>query len=60
LIRILVRPQPLTPGSAAVIAEREPDPRMMRVERGDDDLADITGGVAAAGLMTLISTALTT
>ena len=29
------------------IAEREPDPQMMRVGRGDDDLADITGATVS-------------
>ena len=33
------------------VAEREPDPGMLRVERGDDDFADVAGrhGIAGAG-----------
>jgi len=31
------------------IAEREPDPGVVRIERGDDDLADVAGGDGFAG-----------
>ena len=52
LMRMLVRPQ----GERArqdgrEIAEREPDQRVMRIEDGDDDLADLAlgDGIAGAG-----------
>ena len=42
LMRMLVRPQGETPGSIAERSPvREPDHRIIRVERGDDHLADL-------------------
>ena len=39
---MLVRPQGERPGKRrGEIAEREPDPRMMRIERGHHHLADV-------------------
>jgi hypothetical protein len=50
-MRRLVRPHRLSPGSAAVseIADREPHPCMIRIERRDDDLADVASHNRLAG-----------
>ena len=42
-MRILVRPHARPRQGSGEVAEREPDPRMLRVERGNDDFADVAG-----------------
>jgi hypothetical protein len=44
-----VRPRGSRPAAPRRVAKREADPGMMRIERGDGDLADIAGSDGIAG-----------